>query len=243
MRTTVRIPAVLWIHGGGLVIGHPAQDDDLCRDLAAEAGCLVAAVSYRLAPEHPYPAALDDCHAALAWLAERDDVVSDRIAVGGASAGGGLAAALALRARDEGPVAPVLQLLVYPMLDDRTAARTDLDESQVRLWNTTSNDFGWRAYLGQAPGSEGVDPLAAPARADDLAGVAPAWIGVGTHDLFWDENLDYAERLEAAGVPCELETVEGAFHGFDAVARKTDVSRAFRSAQAEAVRTALVGRR
>jgi acetyl esterase/lipase len=232
-------PAVLWIHGGGYVIGSPAQDDAVCQVFAQKLGALVAAVRYRRAPEHPFPAALHDCHDALEWLAQRDDVDAARIAIGGASAGGGLAAALALLARERGVVTPRFQLLSYPMLDDRTVLRTDLDERHFRLWNNQANRFGWSSYLGGEPGVPGVSPLAAPAREENLSGLPPAWIGVGTLDLFFDEDVTYAKRLRSAGVPCELHVVEGAFHGFDSVAPKAGITRAFRIEQVQALASAL----
>jgi acetyl esterase/lipase len=232
-------PAVLWIHGGGYVTGLAAFDDALCQDLARRLGAVVAAVDYRRAPEHPYPAAVHDCHEALAWLASQPEVDERRVAVGGASAGGGLAAALALLARDRGEVRPAFQLLTYPMLDDRTALRSGIDERLFRLWTNRSNHFGWCSYLGVDPGAPGVEATAAPARADDLAGLPPAWIGVGTLDLFHDEDLDYAERLRAAGVPCEVRVVEGAFHGFDTVRPRAGISRAFRDSQVAALHAAL----
>ncbi len=215
-------PALLWIHGGGYVIGHAAQDDELCRRFARELGATVASVDYRLAPEHPYPASLEDCYSALKWLAALPSVDPARVAIGGASAGGGLAAALALLARDRAEVPLVAQLLVYPMLDDRTVDRKDLDNPGHRLWNQSSNRFGWDAYLGGADRNEAV-----PARREDLSGLPPAWIGVGSLDLFHDEDLVYAERLRAAGVPCEVEVVEGAFHGFDGILPKAEVSQGF----------------
>ncbi len=239
-RATAPYPAVLWIHGGGYVIGSAAQDDAVCRHLAHELGALVAAVDYRLAPEHPFPVPLHDCHDALVWLANRGDVDADRVAIGGASAGGGLAAALALLARDRAEVRPAFQLLSYPMLDDRTALRTDIDERHFRLWNNAGNRFGWRSYTGQEPGSAGVDPLAAPARVEDLTGLPPAWIGVGDLDLFLDEDLAYADRLREAGVPCTVEVVEGAFHGFDSIRPGAAVTRRFRDAQVDALAPLLV---
>lgn len=224
-------PALLWIHGGGYVIGTAAQDDRLCRRFSAELGATVASVDYRLAPQNPYPAALEDCWAALTRLAELPGVDPARIAIGGASAGGGLAAALAQLAADRGEVSPVLQLLVYPMLDDRSAALPA--NRSYRLWNPRSNLFGWTAYLGDA------DPqVAVPARRADLSGLAPAWIGVGTLDLFHDEDLAYAQRLRQAGVQCEVETVPGAFHGFDLLMPKVAVSRAFFAAQCASLRNA-----
>lgn len=229
-------PALLWIHGGGYVIGSAQQDDSLCRRFARELGITVAAVEYRLAPEHPYPAPLDDCYEALRWLARLPGVDPTKIAIGGASAGGGLAAALALRVRDRREIArPALQLLVYPMLDDRSSSRPGVDNRRFRLWNQTSNGFGWKSYLG------GADPAGAvPARHGDLSGLAPAWLGVGTRDLFHEEGLAYAERLSQAGVPCAAEVVPGAFHGFDQVLPKAGVSQSFFASQCSALRQAFI---
>jgi acetyl esterase/lipase len=225
-------PAMLWIHGGGYVMCTAQQDDALCRRFTRELGITVAAVDYRLAPEHPYPAPLEDCYSALTWLAGLPAVDPARLAIGGASGGGGLAAALALLARDRGDVTPVLQVLAYPMLDDRSAAGPN--NPNYRLWGPKSNRFGWAAYLGNA------DPqIAVPARRDNLSGLPPAWIGVGTHDLFHDEDLTYAERLTAAGVPCHVEVVPGAFHGFDHVVPKAAVSQSFFASQCASLRTAL----
>ena len=230
---TVAGPALLWIHGGGYVIGDAAQDDVLCRRFARELGATVAAVNYRLAPEHPYPVPLEDCYSALSWLAGLPSVDPGRVAIGGASAGGGLAAALALLARDRRQIPVAAQLLVYPMLDDRTVQRSGLADPGHRLWNQTSNRFGWRAYLGDA------DPdVAVPARHEDLTGLPPAWIGVGTLDLFHDEDLDYAQRLRDAGVPCDVMVIKGAFHGFDGIAPKARVSQSFFDDQCALLQTA-----
>jgi acetyl esterase/lipase len=226
-----RTPALVWIHGGGYVIGKAAQDDVLCRRFARELGATVASVDYRLAPEHPYPAPVEDCYSALQWLVRLPAVDPARVAIGGASAGGGLAAALALLTRDRGEISLAAQLLVYPMLDDRTVGRKDLDNPGLRLWNQSSNKYGWSAYLG------GADPeVAVPARREDLSGLPPAWVGVGTFDLFHDEDLAYAERLKAAGVPCEVEVVEGAFHGFDGIVPKAEVSQSFFNSQCAMLR-------
>jgi len=227
-------PALLWIHGGGYVIGHPGQDDELCRRYAQRLGATVVSVDYRLAPEHAYPTPLEDCYAALIWMAGLPTVDVARVAIGGASAGGGLAAALALLARDRGDVALAAQLLVYPMLDDRTVGRDQPDNPGLRLWNRSSNKFGWSAYLGDA------DPdVAVPARQTDLSGLPPAWMGVGTLDLFHDEDLAYAARLKEAGVPCDIQIVKGAFHGFDGIVPKAEVSQAFFNSQCAMLRRVL----
>jgi acetyl esterase/lipase len=225
--------ALLWIHGGGYLLGSPEQDDALCRRYVQRLGIVVAAARYRLAPEHPYPIPLEDCYTVLTWLAGLPGVDADRIAIGGASAGGGLAAALGFLARDRGEVSPVLQVLSYPMLDDRTVG-PELDKPGFRLWNTRSNRFGWTSYLG------GADPaVAVPARRTDLAGLAPAWLGVGTLDLFCAEDLAYAARLNAAGVECEVHEVPGAFHGFDGLAPKAAVSQAYFDSTCASLRRAL----
>ncbi|CQD16515.1 alpha/beta hydrolase domain-containing protein [Mycolicibacterium conceptionense] len=232
--TRTPAPAMLWMHGGGYVIGSPRQDDQLCHRFAQRLGITVAAAEYRLAPEHPHPAALDDCVQAWDWLAARADVDVSRLAIGGASAGGGLAAALAMAARDRGLIAPVLQLLAYPMLDDRSADDPSLDTVEHRLWDRRSNQLGWAAYLG------GADPTQiVPARRTDLVGLARTWIGVGTLDLFHHECLTYARQLRAAGVHTEVCEVPGAFHAFDKVAAKTPVSQHFFDAQCAALAGAL----
>lgn len=232
---TTPTPALLWIHGGGYLIGSPEQDDALCRRYVERLGIVVAAVRYRLAPENPYPRGLQDCYSALSWLSRLPGVDADRIAIGGASAGGGLAAALAFLARDRGEVKPVLQVLSYPMLDDRTVDPA-LDDRGFRLWNAASNRIGWTSYLG------GADPaIAVPARREDLNGVPPAWIGVGTLDLFHDEDLAYAERLNAAGVRCEVHEVSGAYHGFDGIAPKSSVAQAYFDSKCASLQRALKG--
>ena len=227
-------PGMLWIHGGGYLIGTPAQDDAICRRFARALGITVAAVDYRLAPEHPYPVPLEDCYSALTWLVGLPAVDPRSVVIAGASAGGGLTAALALLARDRGEIDLAAQVLVYPMLDDRSSTAEGIDGSGHRLWTQTSNGYGWSSYLGDA------DPnVAVPSRREDLSGLPPAWLGVGTLDLFHDEDVVYAERLRTAGVPCQLEIVDGAFHGFDGIAPKAPVSRAFTKSQIDFLRQTL----
>ncbi|MGZ7014624.1 MAG: alpha/beta hydrolase [Acidimicrobiales bacterium] len=234
--------ALLWIHGGGMVLGAPEQGHDLCSRWADELGLLVASVDYRLAPEHPCPAGLEDCYRALCWLHDQADVLgvdAERIAVGGDSAGGGLAAALSQMARDRGGPAIRFQLLEYPMLDDRTVLRTDHRGTGAFVWTPRSNRFAWTAYLGHAPTVGGAPPYAAPARTDDLTGLPPAWVGVGDLDLFHDEDVDYARRLTEAGVACELHVEPGMYHGADSVLAAAPTSRSVRDRMTAALAAGL----
>jgi acetyl esterase/lipase len=234
--------ALLWIHGGGLIFGRPEQGHALCSRWADELGLLVVSVDYRHAPEHPFPAALDDCYTALRWMhdeAEALGVDPDRVAVGGDSAGGHLAAAVSQMARDRGGPAIRFQLLEYPMLDDRTVLRADHENLVFFLWSQASNRFGWTSYLGHAPGEHEDRPYAVPARMEDLEGLPPAWVGVGELDLFHDEDVEYARRLQAAGVPCELDVVPGMYHGADAGVPGSPTSKAFRDRMTTALAAAL----
>ena len=232
-------PAVLWLHGGGYLLGSPKQDDELCRQIADELGAIVVAPVYRLSPKHAFPAALDDAYAALKWLAKRDDVDANRIAVAGSSAGGGLAAQIALHARDQGEIRLAAQILVYPMLDDRTVNRTDLDESAFRLWDNRANRVGWSAYLGHEAGAADASPIAAPSRNEDLSGLPPTWIGVGGLDLFRDEDMAYADRLRAVDIPCETIVVDGVFHGFDGIVADSAATQRFRESMFAMMRKVL----
>lgn len=231
-------PAMLWIHGGGFVIGHPEHDEAQNIEICRKLNIVVVSVNYRFGPDHPFPAPMDDCHAALAWLhanAEALNIDRARVAVAGTSAGGCLAAGLVLLAHDRGNLPIAFQLLVYPMLDDRTTLRTDVDERGLRIWSMKSNRFGWSTYLGREPGGEDVHAYSAPARRKDLSGLPPAWIGVGDRDLFHDEDVDYATRLRDAGVPCILDVVPGAFHAFDLVVPGAQVVADFRRSYFDAL--------
>jgi triacylglycerol lipase len=213
-------PAYLQIHGGGYVLGMPEQNDGANRSIAAALGCVVVAVAYRLAPETRYPGALEDCYAALKWLhAEAGSLGVDaaRIAIGGESAGGGHAAALAIHARDHGEAPICLQVLDSPMLDDRTCATPDPHPYCGEfVWGPANNRYGWAALLGMEPGTAATPARAAPARLQDFSGLPPTFLSVGALDLFLEEDLEYARRLMRAGVPTEVHVVPGAFHGFAA---------------------------
>ena len=234
-----RRPAVLHIHGGGFIAGRP---DDYITFLQAHAvvlDCVIVTVDYRLAPETPFPGSLEDNYAALRWLHDNADELGadpSRIALMGESAGGGHAAMLAIAARDRGEVPVLFQSLTYPMLDDHTGSSRQLPaQLGAFLWTPALNRFGWQSLLGQTPGGESAPGGAVPARVENLAGLPPAWIGVGAIDLFVDEDIEYGRRLVLAGVPTELLVVPGAYHGFDAVVSDAAVSRAFNLARANAL--------
>lgn len=231
-------PALLWIHGGGMVMGDLDQSDAYCTDMAHRLGVVVASVDYRVAPEHPYPAPLEDCYAALRWLGQSVDALgvdAGRIAIGGSSAGAGLAAGLALLARDRGEVGVCHQHLIYPMLDDRNVTGSSHAIVDPRVWNRTSNLAGWDAYLAGRAGSKDVPPYAAPARATDLAGLPSAYIAVGTLDLFMDEDIEYARRLVAAGVRTELHVYPGVFHASPTYIPNAAVSQRWTADQRDAL--------
>lgn len=212
------MPGLLWIHGGGYIFGSADEADLAVKALVRVARCAAVSVDYRLAPETPHPGPVEDCYAALTWFhahADALEVDPRRLAIGGSSAGGGLAAALGLLARDRGEVPLAFQMLVHPMLDDRTAVASEPHPYTGEFaWTPESNHFGWAALLGHEPGGEGVSPYAAAARAEDLAGLPPTYISVGALDLFLDEDMEYARRLLRAGVPTELHVYPGAYHGY-----------------------------
>jgi acetyl esterase/lipase len=219
--------ALLWIHGGGFVAGFAAQDDSICRHTARAVGVPVLSVEYRLATAQPFPAALDDCQSAWEWLhrsATLLEIDPERIAIGGQSAGGGLAATLVQRVHDGPGPRAVAQWLFCPMLDDRTAARRELDGLGHFVWDNRKNALGWGTYLAVEPGALELPPYAAAARRKELRGLPPAWVGVGDIDLFFAEDRDYAQRLTDAGVATTFEVVPGAPHGFEAWARWTRIS-------------------
>jgi triacylglycerol lipase len=213
------LPCIFHIHGGGYVLGKAKNQEPVHRAISAGLSCAIVSVEYRLAPETPFPGPIEDCYAGLAWTfakAAELGLDASRIGVMGESAGGGLAAALALLARDRGEYALAFQHLIYPMLDDRTCAHADPHPHAGEfIWHALNNRFGWSSLLGHEPGRDGVSPYAAPARAEDLSRLPPTFISIGALDLFLEEDLEYARRLLRAGVPTELHVYPGAFHAFD----------------------------
>ncbi len=217
---------VVYLHGGGMIMGSVELYDPVLRFLASRSGVALLSVDYRVAPEFPHPTPVEDCYAALRWAAEHAVELGydpARIAVAGDSAGGGLAAATALVARDCGGPALAGQILVYPMLDDRNVV-APANASPVQMWSYDDNVTGWNALLGEAAGTDDVSPYAAPARADDLAGLPRTYLVVGDMDIFRDEDIAYAGRLSNSGVPVEFHLVPGAPHGFDFLAPASAIS-------------------
>jgi acetyl esterase/lipase len=213
---TGALPCLVWMHGGGLVMGVAGMDDSRFDLWCSRHNMMAVSVEYRLAPETPFPGPVEDCYAGLQYVVAHADelgVDTTRVGVGGASAGAGLAAALALMARDRGGPHLSSQFLIYPMIDDRQI--TESSGWDVPIWPASSNTFGWTSYLGDAKGTDGVSPYAAAARATDLSGLPPAMIVVGGLDGFVDEDIDYARRLNLAGVPVTFHLYPGAPHGFD----------------------------
>lgn len=212
------LPCLVWMHGGGLVMGVAGMDDARFDVWCTRHNMMAVSIEYRLAPETPFPGPFDDCYAALQYVADHAaelGIDADRIGVGGNSAGAGLAAVLALAARDRSGPTISSQLLIYPMIDDRQI--TESSSWDVPIWPASSNAFGWKSYLGDTKGTDDVSPYAAAARATDLGGLPPTIIVVGGLDGFVDEDIDYARRLNNAGVPVEFHLYPGACHGFDAM--------------------------
>ena len=220
-------PCVYSMHGGGYVLGTNLFDDTIFEALCPNLGVVGVSVEYRLAPETPYPGPLEDCYRGLQWTYEHADELGidrDCIGVMGVSAGGGLAAALCLLARDRGEIPLAFQLLDQPMIDDRQITPSSRQDG-LAVWSRESNTFGWKSYLGDLYGTDDVPPTAAPARATDLSGLPPAFVSVGAADGFRDESVEYATRLNQAGVPTELHVYRGACHGFNVMAPNAAISK------------------
>jgi acetyl esterase/lipase len=222
-----RHPGVYYIHGGGMVMGDRRTGTAEMASWVEQTGVTVVSVEYRLAPEHPHPAPIEDCYAGLCWMAERAGELGidpGRLMIAGRSAGGGLAAGVALMARDRGGPALSHQILVCPMLDDRAITPSSHELDREGVWDQNSNLTGWTALLGDARGGPDVPVYAAPARAQDLAGLPPTFIDVGSVETFRDEDIDYAARLSRAGVPVEMHLWPGGFHSFEHTAPQAALS-------------------
>lgn len=234
------LPGVLFIHGGGFLVGELDDFDHWCEGWVDDINVVVASVEWRLAPEHPFPAGLNDCYEALRWLRGSADglgVDRSRLAILGISAGGSLAAGLTLMVRDRQEFDIAFQMLLAPCLDDRHQTKSSREMTDPRSWNRVASLAAWRAYLGDD--ARDISPYAAPARADNLVGLPPTFIAIGQLDLMRDESTDYAARLIAAGIPTELHVYPGAFHGFEVLVPRARISRDALDAQRRAVRRAL----
>lgn len=220
-------PCIFFMHGGGMVMNSAKDEDFTASSLATEVRATVISVEYRLAPEHPYPAAMEDCYAALQWVVKNAQELAidpDRIAVHGQSAGGGLAAGLALLARDRNGPSLAFQSLIYPMLDDRHQTYSSQKIVDIGIWDRAGSIEAWRWYLNNQDGLIEPEIYAAPARATDLSGLPPTFIDSGALDIFCDESISYASALLHANVPTELHIYPGAYHAFELFAPEADLS-------------------
>lgn len=232
------LPGIYFIHGGGMVLGDIAGEDATAAMLCAEIGAVVVSVEYRLAPEHPHPAPVEDCYAGLVWTAGNAAALGidpDRLAIYGGSAGGGLTLGTALLARDrQGPALRFL-MPIYPMIDDTNTTASSLEITDVGIWDRAGNVEAWQWYLGGKP----ADQYAAPTRAADVSGLPSTYIDVGTVDLFRDEDIAFAQRLMQAGVACELHVNPGSYHGSETFAPDAALSRRIWATRVAALRLAL----
>lgn len=226
-EVTGQLPCVYWIHGGGMVSGRVETDDVTVQRFVDNLDCVVIAVDYRLSPEHPYPAPVDDCYTGLTWVADNAEELSvddSRIAIAGQSAGGGLAAATGLRARDEGAPELCFQMLLCPMLDDRNITESSKQITDIGIWDREMNIQGWEAFLGELSGEDELPPYASPGRVEDLSGLPPTFLDVGTHEVFRDETTAFADRAAKCGVQTEYHLYPGCYHGYDHFAPDAKIS-------------------
>ncbi|MER6178609.1 alpha/beta hydrolase [Streptosporangium sp. NPDC001681] len=232
------LPGIYYIHGGGMILGNVAGEDAAATMICDQVGAVVVSVEYRLAPEHPHPAPVEDCYAGLVWTAKNAGELGidpERLAIYGASAGGGLTIGTALLARDRGGPALSFMMPIYPMVDDRNETPSSHEITDIGIWDRAGNIEAWNWYLG---GKE-ADRYAAPARAEDLSGLPPAFIDVGTVDLFRDEDIAFAQRLMQAGVPTELRVTPGSYHASETFAPEAELSRRIWAGRIDALRRAL----
>ena len=235
---TGTLPGIYFIHGGGMILGNMDGEDPVASTICERVDAVVVSVEYRLAPEHPYPAPVEDCYAGLAWMARNAAELGfdpDRLAVYGGSAGGGLTIATSMLARDRGFPALRFQMPIYPMIDDRNETPSSHEITDIGIWDRSANIEAWQWYLGSGE----PDQYAAPARAEDLAGLPATFIDVGTVDLFRDEDIAFATRLMQAGVPTELHVNPGAYHAAEMLAPEAPLSERIWARRIEALRSAL----
>ena len=238
VHATGTLPGIFFIHGGGMVLGNVAGEDPVATLICDQVQAVVVSVEYRLSPEHPHPAPVEDCYAGLAWMAKNAAELGfdpDRLAIYGASAGGGLTIATALLARDRGGPAVSFMMPIYPMVDDTNTTASSQEITDIGIWDRAGNIEAWAWYLG----GKDADRYAAPTRAEDLAGLPPAFIDVGTVDLFRDEDIAFAQRLMAAGVPTELHVHPGSYHAAETFAPDAALSRRIWDLRLDALRRAL----
>ncbi|HEY0811899.1 MAG TPA: alpha/beta hydrolase [Pseudonocardia sp.] len=232
------LPGIYYIHGGGMILGDIAGEDDTAAMICDEVNAVVVSVGYRLAPENPHPAPVEDCYAALGWMAANAaelGVDPTRLALYGGSAGGGLVLGTALLARDRGGPAVKFMMPIYPMIDDTNTTASSHEITDVGIWDRSGNIEAWAWYIGDGK----PDQYAAPTRAEDLTGLPPAFIDVGTVDLFRDEDIAFAQRLMQAGIPTQLIINEGAYHGSERFAPEAALSRRIWAARLDALRRGL----
>lgn len=235
---TGTLPGIYFIHGGGMILGDIDGEDAVATQICERVDAVVVSVEYRLAPEHPYPAPVEDCYAGLVWMARHAGELRfdpDRLAVYGGSAGGGLTIAISMLARDRGFPALRFQMPIYPMIDDRNETPSSYEITDIGLWDRAGNIEAWKWYLGDGK----PDQYAAPARSEDLTGLPPTFIDVGTVDLFRDEDITFAMRLMQAGVPTELHVNPGAYHAAEVFAPECELSGVIWARRIEALRRAL----
>jgi acetyl esterase/lipase len=235
-------PAIYYIHGGGMIVGDRWMGTGAIIDWVDDLDAMVITVEYRLAPEHPYPAPIDDCYSGLLWVgAHQAELEFDpgQLVIAGASAGGGLAAGVTLRVRDQGGPQLAAQVLIYPMLDDRNVTTSSYQFDGIGRWDRGSNATGWDAYLGELRQVDEVPIYAAPARACDLSNLPPTFIDVGSAEVFRDEDVAYASQMWADGGTCELHVWPGAFHGCDMAAPEAKLSQAMMETRTKWLRRTL----
>jgi acetyl esterase/lipase len=235
-----KAPALVYIHGGGMIMGSISGEAALTQMFCAEANVVVISVDYRKAPENPYPAGADDCYSAAQWVfanAAELDIDPDNIGIYGGSAGGGLALAVVLMARDRGSMKFKYMMPIYPMIDDRNETSSTHEVTEVGIWDRSGNIEAWAWYLGGKP----ADGYAAPARMEDVSGLPPAYIDVGEMDAFRDEDIAFAQRLMQAGVPCELRIYPGAYHASEVFAPEAELSKRIWAGRVDALKRFIAG--